>query len=149
MNAKLARYHAIRQRGGALVVGLVLLAVLTVLGVAGMKSSTLELAMAGNKQFSEDAFQAAETGIDRALRAASFNTGTVDIVPQAIVSPEVNSTVATRTEFFRKTRVPQGGFSLGENGFEAYHFEVTSTGTAARNATSTHRQRFYVVGPEN
>lgn len=148
MNRPVSEPRMGRQYGGALVVGLVLLAVLTILGMAGMKSSTLELAMAGNKQFSEDAFQAAETGIDRALRAASFNTGIADVAPRAVVSPEVKSTVESRTEFFRKTRVPQGGFSLGENGFEAYHFQVTSTGASARNATSTHRQRFYVVGPE-
>lgn len=136
------------QRGGALIVGLVLLTVLTMLGVAGMKTSIMELTMAGNKQFSEDAFQAAETGIDRALQAGVFNTGMATLVPKALVQPAHNSTVESRTEFQRRTRVPEGGFSLGEDGFEAYHFQVTSTGTAPRNAVSTHRQWFYVVGPE-
>lgn len=136
------------QHGGALIVGLVLLAVLTMLGVAGMKTSIMELTMAGNKQFSEDAFQAAETGIDRALQAGAFNTLTATVEPQALVQPTHNSTVESSTEFQRRTRVPEGGFSLGEDGFEAYHFRVTSTGTAPRSAISTHRQWFYVVGPE-
>lgn len=137
------------QHGGALIVGLVLLAVLTLLGVAGMKTSIMELTMAGNKQFSEDAFQAAETGIDRALQAGVFNTGTPTLAPKALVRPKHNSTVESRTDFMRRTRVPQGGFSLGEDGFEAYHFQVLSTGTAPRNAVSTHRQWFYVVGPDS
>src|SRR5690606_2858774 len=37
-----------RQRGAALVVGLILLMVLTVLAISGMNTSTLELQMAGN-----------------------------------------------------------------------------------------------------
>ena len=120
--------HRATNDGGALIVGLILLAVLTMLGVAGMKTSIMELTMAGNKQFSEDAFQAAETGIDRALQAGAFNTGTPTVVPRAPVRPAHNSSVESRTEFQRRTRVPEGGFSLGEDGFEAYHFEVMSTG---------------------
>src|SRR5690606_1856014 len=53
-----------RQRGATLVVGLVLLLVLTVLGVSGMNMATLEITMSSNSQFQQDAFQAAETGID-------------------------------------------------------------------------------------
>ncbi len=148
MNFPTASFKAGRQRGGALIVGLVLLAVLTMLGVAGMKTSIMELTMAGNKQFSEDAFQAAETGIDRALQAGAFNTATPTVVPKALVIPAHNTAVESRTEFKRNTRVPEGGFSLGEDGFEAYHFEVMSTGSAPRNAVSTHRQWFYIVGPD-
>ena len=47
------------QRGAALVVGLVLLLVITMLAVTSMNTSTVQLMMAGNKQFSESAFQAA------------------------------------------------------------------------------------------
>ena len=41
-----------RQGGAALVVGLVLLMILTLLAISGMNTSTLELQMAGNFQFS-------------------------------------------------------------------------------------------------
>ena len=39
-----------------------LLLVLTLLAVSGMNTSTLELRMTGNQQFTQNAFQAAETG---------------------------------------------------------------------------------------
>ncbi|NND37810.1 MAG: pilus assembly protein PilX, partial [Gammaproteobacteria bacterium] len=39
-----------RQRGAALIVGLVLMMVLTILAISTMRTSTLELSMAGNTQ---------------------------------------------------------------------------------------------------
>ncbi len=63
-----------RQRGAALVVGLLLLLVLTVLAISGMTMATLDLQMAGNHQFEERAFQAAEAGIERAIAAGIFDT---------------------------------------------------------------------------
>ncbi len=56
-----------RQNGAALVVGLVLLVVITVLAISGMNTATTELAMARNDQNYENAFQAAETGLENAL----------------------------------------------------------------------------------
>ena len=47
-----------RQRGAALVVGLVLLVVLTILAVSGVFTSTMELRMVRNTQSQERAFQA-------------------------------------------------------------------------------------------
>jgi len=52
-----------RQRGAALVVGLILLLILTVLGITGVVTAALELQMSGNTQFQERSFQAAEYGI--------------------------------------------------------------------------------------
>ena len=53
-----------RQTGATLIVGLVLLLVLTVVGVSGMNTATMEITMAANTQFQQDAFQLAEDGID-------------------------------------------------------------------------------------
>ena len=50
-----------RQQGAALVVGLILLVVISVLAISGMNTATTELAMARNDQNYENAFQAAET----------------------------------------------------------------------------------------
>src|SRR5690606_37277184 len=73
-----------RQRGAALVVGLILLMVLTVLAISGMNTSTLELQMAGNTQFSENAFQAAETGIEVALAAGVTDTSKTVSTPAPV-----------------------------------------------------------------
>jgi type IV pilus assembly protein PilX len=53
-----------REHGGALIVALVLLLVMTVLGVTAMRNTTLQERMAGNLRDNNLAFQAAE----RALR---------------------------------------------------------------------------------
>jgi type IV pilus assembly protein PilX len=55
-----------RQHGAALVVSLMLLLVLTILGITGMYTTTLEEKMAGNMRDREIAFEAAE----RTLRYA-------------------------------------------------------------------------------
>ena len=141
-----------KQRGAALVVGLVLLMILTILGISGMNTATLELTMASNAQFHQDAFQAAETGIDIAmsnggLGAAIGGTGTV--LPPTPLGDGASSTQAVTT-FQLATPVPDRAFSLGvgtSGAVQAYHFDVVSQGTGPRNATSTHTQSFYVIGP--
>lgn len=139
-----------RQSGAALVIGLILLLVLTLLAVSGMNTATLELQMTGNQQFSQNAFQAAESGLDRAMASGNFTTVAPTVVTDATV-PDSLDTFDSRTEFNLDngiTPVPSGGFSLGvSTGFQAYHFDITSTGTAARGATSTNTQSFYIVGP--
>ena len=69
MNMKALKSQSIpaRQQGAALVVGLVLLVVVTVLAVSGMNTATTELAMGRNDQNYENACQAAETGLEQAL----------------------------------------------------------------------------------
>ena len=63
-----------KQNGAALIVGLILLVVITVLAVSGMNTATTELAMARNDQNYENAFQAAETGLENALAQGQFTT---------------------------------------------------------------------------
>jgi len=136
------------QRGAVLVVGLVLLMVLTVLGVSGMNTATLELTMASNAQSHQNAFQAAETGIDIAIARRNFNTVAPSIVP---VTPLGDGSYDTQsvTTFQVNTPVPDLSFSMGVNtgSVQAFHFDVIAVGRGPRNAISTHNQSFYVVGP--
>lgn len=63
------------QKGAALVVSLIILLILTILGVAGMRSSTLEERMAGNARDRHLAFEATEAGLlagEQFLRASVF-----------------------------------------------------------------------------
>lgn len=146
-----------RQNGAALVVGLILLVVVTVLAISGMNTATTELAMARNDQNYENAFQAAETGLEQAIAQNQYNTLAITTLSQNINSNDlVNSQVA----FENSTLVPDRAFSLGVgSGISAYHFIATATaeskreGTAGgatdRDASATHTQAFYVVGPES
>jgi hypothetical protein len=133
-----------RQRGATLIVGLVLLLVLTVLGVSGMNTATMELTMAGNAQFQQDAFQMAEDGIDIAI-VSGFSTLDPLTVPWLGGTPDRNR--QSRTTFVTTTDVPGAAYSLGVRAPQAFHFDVVSVGRASRSATSVHNQSFYVVGP--
>jgi type IV pilus assembly protein PilX len=163
------RTASARQQGAALVVGLILLLVLTLLAISGMTTASLELQMAGNEQYQERAFQAADAGIEQAMAAGVFNTNVqvgvydnvaaVNPIPdrgqgRPITScPDPGAADGQQCEYFMRfdiqngqTAVPGGGYSIG-TGFEAYHFVIDSYGTAERGAMSEHRQSFYIVGP--
>jgi type IV pilus assembly protein PilX len=131
------------QRGAALIVGLVLLLVMTLLGVAAMRTSTLQLVMAGNSQYSQLAFQAAESGVENEFNAGGLTT-TLD--RDSTYDLGDGTEAETHIEYSTSTAVPAGGYSIGA-GFMAHHFEIRSIGTAPRSATSIHRQGLYIVGP--
>ena len=142
------------QQGAALVVGLMLLVVITVLAISGMNTATTELAMARNDQAYEDAFQAAETGIATALSQGQFVTAGSTALAQTISSYQ---SIDTTIQFEDSTLVPDKAFSLGVgSGISAYHFIATSQAAyrrdpgnvTDRDSTATHSQAFYVVGPE-
>ncbi|MAF83775.1 MAG: PilX N-terminal domain-containing pilus assembly protein [Gammaproteobacteria bacterium] len=138
-----------RQRGAALIVGLVLMTVLTLLAVSTMRTSTLELAMAGNTQYHEQAVQLAETGIKDAV--SRINSG----------AQNLNGTDGWLVTFSEAVQTPAGDslgqydvtISFKENGkppanysedINALYFEIESTGrSTARNAQSTLRQGFW------
>jgi type IV pilus assembly protein PilX len=128
-----------QQQGATLIVGLVLLLVLTVIGVSGMNTATMEITMAANTQFQEDAFQEAEDGIDIAIGTRGYSTDlprTIDWLGNADYDRRAVTTYRMNT--------PAPGSSAGE--LEAFHFDITSVGRGPRNALSQHNQSFYVVG---
>ena len=143
-----------KQQGAALVVGLMLLVVITVLAISGMNTATTELALVRNDQASETAFQAAETGLATALSRGQFVTAGATAMTQ---TPTSNQNIATTIRFEDSTMVPDRAFSLGVgSGIAAYHFLATSQAdflrdpgnTTDRDSSATHTQAFYIVGPE-
>ncbi len=143
-----------KQDGAALVVGLILLVVITVLAISGMNTATTELAIARNNQNYENAFQAAETGLETALSQGTFNTlANTNLVTNINAHDSVTSVII----FEDSTLVPDRAFSLGVgSGVAAYHFNAIATaasrrdtgGTTDRDASAVHSQSFYIVGPE-
>jgi type IV pilus assembly protein PilX len=130
------------QRGSALVVALMMLVVLTVLGITGMNIASTELVMAGGEQDRTRAFNAAEIGVERAIRnldavgtavGATFNTGTVDVED----SP-VSAATGDAIDTYETTSAYRGCTDLINefNGtkFEANHFQIQSQGNSARGA---------------
>lgn len=160
-----------RQQGAALVIGLILLLVLTVLAISGVATAALELLMSGNEQYQERAFQAADAGIEQAMAAGVFTT---DPAAAAAIYTDPAGTNPTpirgagtqiadcdnqsgdaqgQCEYFMRfdqqsgiTPVPGGGYSLG-TGLQAYHFVIDSYGVDGRGAVSEHQASFYIIGP--
>lgn len=144
------------QRGAALIVGLILLVVVTVLAIAGMNTATTELAIARNDQNYENAFQAAETGLETALAQGRFDTLVETELAGIDVPVRDNDLVTAVIRYDTSTLVPDRAFSLGVgSGIAAYHFTATATAESNmsggmetdRDASAVHTQAFYVVGP--
>ena len=121
--------------------GLVLLLVLTVVGVSGMNTATMEINMAANTQFQQDAFQMTEDGVDEVLSARDYTTDTARSLDWSGDQDYDRHAVTT---YRLNTDVPDAAFSSDE--VEAFHFDIRSVGRGPRNAQSEHVQSFYVVG---
>ena len=133
------------QQGAALVIGLILLMVLTLLAISGMNSASLEFIMAGNEQYRANAFQAAEAGIEQSMVQGNFNPAVADpplagaITANdswtATINPPVNSTPMTLVN--------------GSNGsvVNIFFFDVQSIGQAVRGAQANNWQGVAVMSP--
>jgi hypothetical protein len=130
-----------QQTGATLIVGLVLLLVLTVVGVSGMKTATMEINMAANTQFQQDAFQLTEDAVDIVIGTRDYTT---ESDSNLAFTGDANFDRAAVTAYRGNTDVPDAAFSADE--IEAFHFDITAVGRGPRNAQSTHTQSFYVVG---
>jgi len=152
-----------RQAGAALIVGLVLLMVLTVLAVSAMRTATLDLTMASNAQFRENAFQLAESGLQATLRNVDAAIIDLALLPACPATPPPWSAadlpwaapvaVAALSGRYEVRLCYDGdttdamGSSVGA--FRQNHYRVESRGrTDQRNAEAIHVQGFYREVPE-
>jgi type IV pilus assembly protein PilX len=133
------------QRGAALVIGLLLLLVLTILAVSGMNSASLEFVMAGNEQYRANAFSAAEAGIERTLDAGTFNPAVLTQNLNGVATATDNWTTVVNTQLGGNPLPALWGNSW--NSFATYHFEIISTGTSVRNATAINTQGIAIIAP--
>lgn len=133
-----------RQRGAALAIGLVLLTILTLLAISGMNTSSTELIMAGNEQYRQNASQASATGIEQALPQLQLVPQTLapTVVGPVLVPGSTTDQYTTSSQYLGETTFVTG-FSIGK--YVGFHYEITSTGTAVRNARSVTTQGAYVV----
>jgi len=137
-----------RQRGAALIVGLVLLAVITLLAVVGLNISNSELASANSEQIRVRAFQAAETGLEHGVLkllpkppegerfdwVAMGDTKTFDAEPVEGSPEDIDgNAIDTYTNTLTYRGAGQArGFS---NKFSAFNFSILSEGKSVRDTT--------------
>lgn len=141
---KTLHYSRSTHSGAALVVGLILLVVLTIMAISSMNTASLDLIMAGNEQFRGRAFTAAETGIERA-----WNTGTYDT--SADFSVTATSTGIGTDKYKYEISRPNSGAvesappGNSEGTFGAVYFRIKSTGTSERNSQAVNTQELFEV----
>jgi type IV pilus assembly protein PilX len=141
-----------QQQGAALIVGLVLMMVLTIMAISTMRTSTVELRMASNTQYHETARQLAEAGIDLAISQINNDAYAPAAVAPGIWTPGIfigevvagsGDTYTVDIRYLHSGDPPTGG-SRGAGTAEAHFFELQATGrTAARNARSVVRRGFW------
>jgi type IV pilus assembly protein PilX len=115
------------ERGVALIVGLVILAILSLIGVAAFSVSTQEERMAGNSRDRMRAFEAAEAALRNcetfvSSGAALFN-GTDGTYPALLssASQPITETAAARLESFWQTPAPGAVVQLLDTNGTAYN----------------------------
>lgn len=131
-----------KQSGTALVMSMVVLVILTILGLSAMRVSVMETRMAGNIQDSTIAFQAAESGLAKAL-----NTGGSFSI-HSVVTEKFNfnfgkSTVETSFVDFSP---PKRGSGYSIINYDVANFDQQSTGTTSSGGQNiVHRGVFQIV----
>lgn len=138
----------VSERGNALFISLVFLVILTTLGVSAAGTGRLELMMAANTQFRNQAYQAAESGIDAVLR---IDTDTLINTPSPAARPfTFNPTtsaeqVNTVTNYLGEGECPGRNSSVGIGAASDSHiFTVVSTSQSQRGGRANHQQGFCI-----
>jgi hypothetical protein len=133
-----------RQSGAVLVISLVILTVLTLIGVASMSGSTLELKVASNSQQHDTAFQTAQNIIEIVASTSPQNSINYQVFktdPTAMDYAQnlnyvaTDGSTASATVTYSGCRVNIGssmeeGKAPASNFFRAYVTGTTSTGSA-------------------
>jgi hypothetical protein len=131
------------QRGTTLVIGLILLSLVTLLGLAGAGTAHVEQLLAQNELFRENAASAASAGIESAISrivtTPDFNpvsVSTFGVMPGSTDRYEA----ATRFAGFDLALPQSAGAHLA-----GAHFEILSSGFASRRAVDRQRAEVLLV----
>lgn len=129
-----------RQNGATLVVGLMLIALVTLLSLAAAGSAHLERLLAQNDSFRENAASASSAGVEMAIRAIATSSSPA-AVPTRLTGrlPDASSWEVEIKFLGYETVLPQTPPAQ----FAGASFEILSTGVAARR--SIDRQRAGVL----
>jgi len=142
---KAAHHYRNRQKGAALIIALMLLVIVRVRAVSAVGTASPEMVMAGNEQFRQRAFQAAEIGVEKGIKQLAKipqdNVAHTD-ASVTVTSQSQDSYVITSQYIGEDDDIPN--YSAGK--FVGLHYRIDSTGSSQRNSTSVHHQGAYVVG---
>ncbi len=135
-----------RQQGAALVVGLIMLVILTLLALTGTNTARTELVMAQNEQFRKNATLAAGAGLERAIGALGSVPAVAGAAPVVVgpveFIPGAEERYRTASRYVgEEANLPQSSADK----FVGLHYEIDATGTSVREARDAQRQGVMVV----
>jgi Tfp pilus assembly protein PilX len=135
------------QQGAALPTTLILMIVIVLLAISAIRSSKFDFLMVSNLQVQERAFNAAEAGIAQAIATANFdpNILTPVALPAGTLATDNYAAVITTQAQGLPQSAPGNSWSM----FVAYPFQIVSTGTSVRSASSVHTQGVMVLSPSS
>lgn len=138
------------QHGMALVLGLIMMFVLTILAISGVNDNIIESRLASNAQTKTVAFQAAETGLNQSMKTSNILVTAINS-PSNLVSHgyNLNAQANAHVDIEYTGQGPTAGFSIKSgSGFTAHNFEFDSTGKSDNNkAISQHLLGVARIGP--
>lgn len=135
-----------RQTGAVLVMALVLLTVMTLIGVASMTSSSMEMRVASNMQQANIAFQGGQSRVEYILNQATTSANAINVrlaLPPGVVPPYQTQTcnppgcpdssnwAATAKVFYEGCTRGYGSSLEAGKGIGIRTFEVDVISTAA------------------
>jgi Tfp pilus assembly protein PilX len=131
------------ERGATLVVGLILLSLVTLLGLAGAGSAHVEQQLAQSEQFRENAASAASAGIEIAI-SRIVTSPSPTTVPAGFEAPIPGTTdrAEVQVRFAGLERaLPQAPGA----GVAGAHFDIESTGYSTQRAVDRQRAAVMLV----
>jgi len=136
---------ALGERGTILVVGLLLLSVVALLGLAGASGAQVERQLARNEQFRENAATAASAGIEYAIsQIVSNSVSDSDTGPRTAAATLPGSADHFET-VTRLVGIEAALPRAGDENLAGAHFEITSTGYSGVRAIDRQRARVMLV----
>lgn len=144
------------QTGATLFMGLMLLLAISLISLAAMRTSILDLMIANNQQQYAYTFQAAEQVVNDNLTTMSLNIEGTELAGDTVENfsaVEVNSKTSSNqtvkvadvgSEVIYRSKGSAAGWQLGGS---VYHFQMDVNAKApGRGAASNQRIGFYIVG---
>ncbi|MGQ9509652.1 MAG: PilX N-terminal domain-containing pilus assembly protein [Thermodesulfobacteriota bacterium] len=126
------------QSGGALVIALIMLIILTLIGLAATFTSTFEVMLSGNKRVAMDAFYSADSGIQVVVANKYYNENFkiekyVDNKYNPFTDPNNTNPNPTNasviiTYFPNRSDCPRGSGESATGNFECFRYLIQSTG---------------------
>jgi hypothetical protein len=120
---------------------MVVLVILTILGMSAMRSSVLEVRMAGNLQDSTIAFQAAESGLAKAMNVG----GGFDIHTTVSSTYTFNFGKSDVETSFIDFAPPKRGSGYSVINYDVANFDQKATGTTSSGGRDTVHQGVYQI----